>query len=408
MADRVLFISPGYPSEMPFFCRGLAEVGAKVFGIGDQPQGALPPMAKQALSGYLQVSDLWDEASTAETVRRWLPSVGGVDRVEVLWEPGMLLAAHLREALGLPGLDVAKTVPFRDKEKMKQVLDAAGLRTPRHERARSEGEIRAAAERLGYPLIVKPIAGAGSQDTWRCEGPDELEAALGKIRHVREVSVEEYVEGEEFTYDTICHASRPLFENCMWYRPKPLVARQNEWISPQTIGLKDLSVPPLQVGFELGRQVIGALGFRSGFTHMEWFLTAKGEAVFGEIGGRPPGARSVDLMNFVCDADLFTAWAEATTHGRITQPLARRYNVGHVCKRAMGQGTIRRIEGIERLRQEWGNALVAVDLLPVGARRRDWKQTLLSDGYMIVRHPELSTLLAMADRIATDVRMYAS
>ena len=38
----------------------------------------------------------------------------------------MILAARIREAFGLPGMTVEQTVPFRDKERMKQVLDAAG------------------------------------------------------------------------------------------------------------------------------------------------------------------------------------------------------------------------------------------------------------------------------------------
>ena len=41
----------------------------------------------------------------------------------------MILAARMRETLGLPGMTVEETVPFRDKEKMKQVLDAAGIRS---------------------------------------------------------------------------------------------------------------------------------------------------------------------------------------------------------------------------------------------------------------------------------------
>ena len=32
-------------------------------------------------------------------------------------------------------MTVEQTMPFRDKELMKQVLDAAGIRTPRHVRA---------------------------------------------------------------------------------------------------------------------------------------------------------------------------------------------------------------------------------------------------------------------------------
>ena len=79
----------------------------------------------------------------------------------------MLLAARLREVLGVPGLNVAETVPFRNKEEMKRLLDAAGIRTPRHLTARDEAGIRAAAERIGFPLILKPIDGAGSADTYR-------------------------------------------------------------------------------------------------------------------------------------------------------------------------------------------------------------------------------------------------
>ena len=39
-------------------------------------------------------------------------------------------------------------------------------------------ECRAAAAELGYPLIVKPIAGAGSADTYRLRNDAELEIVL--------------------------------------------------------------------------------------------------------------------------------------------------------------------------------------------------------------------------------------
>ena len=81
----------------------------------------------------------------------------------------MVLAARIREALGIPGMTVEQTIPFRDKERMKQVLDAAGIRTPHHYRCTTATEVREAAERIGYPIIVKPIAGAGSADTYRVD-----------------------------------------------------------------------------------------------------------------------------------------------------------------------------------------------------------------------------------------------
>ena len=109
-----------------------------------------------------------------------------------------------------------------------------------------------------------------------------------------EVSVEEFIEGEEFTFDTICAGRRASCSTTSaWYRPRPLIARQLEWISPQTIALRDPDAPELAAAARAGR---GGARRRSasatGFTHMEWFLKADGEAVFGEIGARPPGARA--------------------------------------------------------------------------------------------------------------------
>jgi hypothetical protein len=404
---RVLFLSPGYPSEMPHFVRGLAEVGAEVLGVGDQPPGTLAPETRGALSDYLRVRSLWDEATLVEEVSRWLAG-RRLDRIECLWEPGMLLAARLREALGVAGLNTAQTVPFRNKEAMKRLLDAAGIRTPRHLPARDEGEIRAAAERIGFPLILKPIDGAGSADTYRVLDGAELDQAIARVKHVPEMSVEEFIDGEEYTFDTVSIAGRPAYYNVAWYRPRPLRARSEEWISPQVIALRDPDQPALEKGVEMGFAVLRALGFESGFTHMEWYMKADGEVVFGEIGGRPPGAHQVDQMNYACDIDVFRGWADAVCFGRFRENVRRRYNVATIYKRAVGEGRIQRIEGLEDFKARHGAALVWENLLPVGAPRRNWKQTLVSDGFVILRHPDLAVTLAMADEFGEDVRLFAA
>ena len=81
----------------------------------------------------------------------------------------MILAARIRESFGVPGMTVEQTVPFRDKERMKQAIDAAGIRTPWHVSATTVADVWEAAEQVGYPLIVKPIDGAGSADTYRVD-----------------------------------------------------------------------------------------------------------------------------------------------------------------------------------------------------------------------------------------------
>jgi len=403
---NVVMISPGYPAEMAYFTRALAAVGARVIGVGDQPPSALPDVARDALAHYEHVN-LTDEPGVLGALHG-LARHASIDQVECLWEPYMILAARVRESFGIPGMTVEETVPYRDKERMKQQIDAAGIRTPWHASATSVAGVWEAAERVGYPLIVKPIAGAGSADTYRVDSSQELSEVLPLLRHVPEVSVEEFVDGEEFTYDTVCARGSILFENIMWYRPRPLQMKMYEWISPTSIVLRDLTVPDLEGGRQMGAQVIDALGFRSGFTHMEWYRKADGEAVFGEIGGRPPGARVVDLMNYSTDGDLYIAWAEAVVHGRLSRQLERRFNAGCVFKRAHGVGRISHIEGLEELLAQYGEHVMAIDLLPIGAPRRDWRATLISDGIIVVRHPELQQVIDMTERFASDLQLYAS
>ena len=57
---------------MPHFVRALAEVGAEVLGVGDQPAGTLAAETRGALTDYLRVRTLWDEATLVEEVSRWL------------------------------------------------------------------------------------------------------------------------------------------------------------------------------------------------------------------------------------------------------------------------------------------------------------------------------------------------
>ena len=142
----VLFLSPGYPAEMPKFVRGLAQAGARVIGLGDQPEssaaerGARSPRRLRARAGR-------SRTRTGSSPRR--ATIADARAASTassrLWEPLMIAGrADPRGARRCPGMTVEETVPFRDKERMKQVLDAAGIRTPRHARARTSPRSRAA------------------------------------------------------------------------------------------------------------------------------------------------------------------------------------------------------------------------------------------------------------------------
>ena len=403
---RVVFFSPAYPPEMQQYTRGLAEIGASVYGVGDSAQAALPPDLKRHLAGYLQVPRIMDEDDVMDRVSTWLRG-REIDRVLANWEPLQVMAARLRERWRVPGMSVDATRGFRDKQLMKERVRAAGLRVPKSARARTAAEVRAAVEAIGFPAIVKPIAGAGSADTYRVESKAELETAIKLMQNVQEAICEEYIEGEEFTYDTVCIGGRPAFENVCSYLPKPLEARTHEWISPAVITVRDMYGDKYRKGVELGRGVLRALGMGDGFTHMEWFLTPKGEAVFGEIGCRPGGANLVDQMNYTCDIDLFREWARAVCFHRFEAPTERKWNVGIVFKRAKGEGRITRIEGLDDFMRRYGKWVVEDKLSRPGTPRRNWKQTLISDGHVMLRHPDWDEARRITAAAATGITLYA-
>lgn len=115
---------------MQQFTRGLAKVGASVFGVGDTPARSLPHDVRDALEDYLQVPSALDEADVTRRVERWLRG-RWIDRVETNWEPMMLLAADLRTRWSLPGMRRDAVIGFRDKVAMRERVAAAGIRVPK-------------------------------------------------------------------------------------------------------------------------------------------------------------------------------------------------------------------------------------------------------------------------------------
>ncbi|MFO0742281.1 MAG: ATP-grasp domain-containing protein [Labilithrix sp.] len=404
---KILFLSPAYPPEMQQFTRGLAEVGVSVIGVGDTPARALPPRLRDALDDYLQVPSSLDTEDVRQRLEKWLRG-RWIDRVETNWEVLMQLAAELRERWNLPGMRSDAVHGFRDKVAMRERVAAAGIRVPKSARVQSTRDAWEAAEKVGFPLIFKPVAGAGSADTWAAHSKEEYENVLKHTQHVPEASVEELIEGDEYTYETICADGVPVYEGCTRYYPNVLEARKKEWISPIILTLRDRKSPEVADAVEMGRKAIAALGMGSGFTHMEWFRSKRtGEAVFGEIACRAPGANMVDLMNYAGDVDLFVEWARAVAHGRVAVPLEQKYHAAIIFHRAKGQGRITRYEGLEAFKAKYGSRIARVDFLPIGAPRRDWRATFLSDGNLVVRDPDHDTTLAMAREASDTIKIHA-
>jgi biotin carboxylase len=230
--------------------------------------------------------------------------------------------AEERERLGIPGLGSEATHNFRDKARMKSVLRAAGVPCARHGLAGTVAEAQAFADAVGFPLVVKPPAGAGSVATFRAGDARELADALAAAPPTpdRPVLLEEFVTGEEHSLETISIDGRAVWHSLTRYRPTPLEVVRNPWIQWCIVLPREVDDPRYDDIKAVGADALRALGMTTGLSHMEWFRRADGSVAIGEVGARPPGAQITTLVSRATDTDFVRTWAELMVFGTFTPP----------------------------------------------------------------------------------------
>lgn len=118
----------------------------------------------------------------------------------------------LLECAGIPytGSGILASALAMDKLRTKQVWQSLGLPTPRHAVLASEADCHAAAESLGFPLIVKPAHEGSSIGMAKVAGIAELIAAWrAASAYDTQVLVEQWIQGPEFTIATLRGAVLP-------------------------------------------------------------------------------------------------------------------------------------------------------------------------------------------------------
>ncbi|MEJ7603807.1 MAG: hypothetical protein WKG01_38330, partial [Kofleriaceae bacterium] len=198
---HVVFIEPRFPGNQKLFVKGLAEIGATITAIGEGSKSSLDDELRSWLTHYEEVTNVTDEEQLLRALR-FVQGVKAVDRIEATIEAHIMPVARVREAAGIPGTSVRTAYLCRDKPAMKEVLRAGGVPCARSIGASTVAEVRAFAEEVGFPLILKPRAGAGASGATRVDDNAGLEAALGTFGN-QSIAVEEFVEGHEGFYDTL-------------------------------------------------------------------------------------------------------------------------------------------------------------------------------------------------------------
>lgn len=400
----VIFIAPYFLAATLRFLSALADTpDVRVALVSTDPWERLPAALRARLVAHWRVADCLDPRQLEEAVRALAARLGPPERLIATLEELQVPVAEVRERLGIAGMGSREARNFRDKARMKSVLREAGLPCARHQLASSAGEVASFASQVGYPVVIKPQAGAGARNTFRVDDDRRLREYLEALPPTAEkpVVIEEFVSGDEHSFDAVLVDGRPTWHSISRYFPTPLDVLQNPWIQWCVLLPRRIDGPEYDDIREAGFGALQALGLRTGLAHVEWFRRPDGRVAISEAGARPPGAQFTTLMSYAHDTDLYRAWAQLVTHDRFPAP-ERRYATGAAYLRGQGQGHVRAIHGLDRAQAEMG-PLVVETRLPEADQSPSGSYE--GDGYVILRHPETEVVERALARLVTLVRV---
>ncbi|MEU0332768.1 hypothetical protein [Streptomyces sp. NPDC006193] len=249
----------------------------------------------------------WATEQVAEEAAR----AHGVDLVASTSESDVLRAARLRARLGLPGQQPASATAYRDKVVMKRTAREAGVRVPAFTAVDSVADLLGFLDAVGYPAVVKPRFGAGSEGVAVLRGPEDVTAFLARQREAEvpylpgQWMAESFVHGDFFHVDGIMRDGRVVHAWPGQYGGGGIAQRlwEDSHMSSVMLAPDDPRRAPLT---QLTGDVIAALPASPTplAFHLEAWIGDDGEPVLCEIASRAGGALIAEAYERVFGVQL--------------------------------------------------------------------------------------------------------
>jgi biotin carboxylase len=318
---------------------------------------------------YAAGDDLALHAPDLPSARKLL--VDPVRAVIPTTEPSVLIADQLGAEFGVPGNPVETALARRDKTAMRRHAAATGIRVPAFAVVDSGG-IATAAARIGYPAILKPATGAGSNGVSILSDANAAQAMSASMpashdmfgNPLREWVVEEYVRGRElavnaFSVDGI-HRVLDIWE---YRQPSTHDYDQPYW---DVVQLQP-DDPDWQQAARFVHRVLDAYRVNLGPSHTEIKVRPDGPCLI-ELASRLPGIHMTDHWTAHSTirpyADTLAAYL-GEDPGLLQRDLGFDAALGVCCIRNDDRpGTLVAIEGLAELHRMPGVDGIFTDLKP--------------------------------------------
>lgn len=246
-----------------------------------------------------------------------------VSYIVAMSEMDVMRAAILREKIGLKGMKPEAGLFFRDKFLMKSRLVEHGIKVADHHLVHNALDLKFACRELGYPAVIKPPMGRGSNGVSVIKDEDELYDFLihfdwNDIGYEVPLLVEGFVEGDLYRIDGVISQGKMAFISAAMYWGSHLNYLEGGFLGsvmldPESQKAKDLIALTENVLFDV-------LPFGdNGSFHVEIFKTPEGEFVFNEAASRLGGGSIIEEVEASFGVNIKTLFlaAEIESHEAI-------------------------------------------------------------------------------------------
>jgi len=358
-----------------------------------------PAKLRDPVAQHWRVDDILDFDQLAWAVENVSARLGGADVLFAAYEQLQVPIALMREQFGIEGMRADAARNFRDKSRMKELFDEAGLPCARHARIASDEDARQFAAANGYPLVYKPIEGAGARSTFRVDTDEQLRDAL-RISPPPGL-LEEFVVGDEHSFEGVSAGGRLVWHSLTHYSPTPLEVLRNGWIQWCIVLPREIDDPRYDDIRDAAARALEVLGMHTGLCHLEWFRRRDGSIAISEVAARPPGAHIMDLVSYAHDIDFDEAWVRLMVLGTF-EPPPRKWSAGIAFLRGQGEGRVKAVHGIEEAAREVGPLVVASKLPSIGQAPAGGYE---GEGFIIVRDRETAVVEQALKSIVNLIRV---
>ncbi len=401
---HVVFVAPFLMETTLRFIKGATLVpGVQVTLVSQQPAAAVPAEIRERLASHRQVENALDAAQLLSSIQQATASFGAPERVFGALEQLQVPLAEVRETLGLSGMTTTAAHNFRDKSRMKTVFQEAGIPCARHRLIGSAADAASFVTEVGFPVVVKPPAGAGARHTFRLENKTQLEEYLVTYRPKPDdpTLFEEFLTGREHSFDSVWIQGQPVWHSISRYYPTPLEVMENPWIQWCVVLPREIDGPEFEDIRASASAAHVALGVGTALTHLEWFRRDDGGIAISEVAARPPGAQFVTLISYAHDLNFYRAWPEIMIKESFAVP-ERRYACGAAFLRGQGKGTVKAIHGLDSLPKSLDGLVVESRIPKIG---QPGSSSYEGEGYVILRHPDTSLVETGLAEIVRRIRV---